>query len=75
MTVTDKANGWLTLDEAAAYTGHHRETVRRAAVENQRDPKRGLRGAQQRAHACWRFKAEDLDRWIRGEPPARVRAA
>jgi hypothetical protein len=68
--------GWLTLDEAAAYTGRHRETVRRAAVEYQRsNSKAGLRAAQQKAHACWRFKAADLDRWVMGEAPARMRAA
>jgi hypothetical protein len=70
--------GWLTLDQAAAYAGRHRETVRRAAVEYQRDNRRGLRAGQRQTHACWRFKAEDIDRWIEGLPPtrpARVRAA
>lgn len=70
-----RGDGWLTLDEAAAYTGHHRETVRRAAVDYQRDNRRGLRSAQRNAHACWRFQREDLDRWVMGQPPARVRAA
>lgn len=68
-------DGWLTLDEAATYTGHHRETLRRAAVDFDRSGNAGLRGFQRKAHATWRFKAVDLDRWVRGEPPARVRAA
>lgn len=68
-------DGWLTLDQAATYTGHNKETLRKAAVQHQRDSRSGLRGAQQRANTCWRFKAEDLDRWVRGEPPARIRAA
>jgi hypothetical protein len=67
--------GWLTLNEAARYTGRHRETVRRAAVAYQRDSNTGLRSAQQRTHACWRFKTEDLDRWVLGERPKRMRVA
>lgn len=67
---------WLTLARAAEYTGHSYEWVRRAAVEYQRSSgRRGLRGSQRKAGASWRFKAVDLDRWVRGEPPARVRAA
>lgn len=69
-------DGWLTLGEAAEYTGHSYEWVRRAAVEYQRSSARsGLRGSQRKAGASWRFKRADLDRWVRGEPPARVRAA
>jgi hypothetical protein len=49
--------------------------VRRAAVEFDRTGTAGVRGFQPRAHACWRFKAEDLDRWVMGQRPARVRAA
>ncbi|GAB3429966.1 helix-turn-helix domain-containing protein [Actinophytocola sediminis] len=67
--------GWLTLDQAAEYTGRHRETVRRAAVQFDRDPTKGLRGFQRKSSACWRFKVEDLDRWVMGQAPKRVRAA
>lgn len=74
--MTAVAQGWMSLDRAAEYTGRHRETLRRAAVEFQRtNGKAGLRAAQQRANACWRFKADDLDRWVEGLPPKRVRAA
>lgn len=64
--------GWLTLDEACAYTQRSRETVRRAAVQYQRTEGRdGLKGAQRQAHACWRFTVRDLDRWVEGLPPVR----
>jgi len=63
---------WLTLAEACEYTKHCTQTVRRAAVECDRsNGQRGLRGYQQRGHTPWRFRVEDLDRWLRGEPPAR----
>lgn len=61
---------WFTLPEAMAYTRRSRETVRRAAVEYQRDNNKGLKGYQSHPNACHRFHVEDLDRWIRGEAPA-----
>lgn len=64
--------GWLTLDQACEYTQRSRETLRRAAVHYQRTQGReGLKGAQRKAHACWRFSVRDLDRWVEGDPPAR----
>jgi hypothetical protein len=68
--------GWLTLDQACEYTHLSREIVRRAAIEYQRSGgKKGLRAAQRVPSAPWRFKAADLDRWLMGEPPLRMRAA
>lgn len=64
--------GWLTLNQACTYTQKSRETVRRAAVQYQRTGGRdGLKAAQPRPHACWRFTTKDLDRWVEGEAPAR----
>jgi hypothetical protein len=65
------ASPWMTLPEACDYTRHSRQTVRRAAVEYQRDNSKGLRGYQPHTNASWRFHVTDLDRWVRGEPPAR----
>lgn len=68
---------WMTLADACQYTRRSYETVRRAAVAFQRDPRKGLRAFQERPHACYRFHRDDLDRWVMGQPPARgaVRAA
>jgi heme oxygenase len=63
---------WLTLAEAVTYTKRSERTVRGAAVECDRSSgARGLRGYQQGAGCSWRFHTADLDRWVRGEAPAR----
>lgn len=63
---------WLTLAEAAAYTKHSKELVRDAAVVYRRtNGAKGLRGGQNAPNATWRFKVEDLDRWVLGERPTR----
>lgn len=70
--MTAPIQGWLTLDQACAYTQRSRETVRRAAVQYQRTQGReGLKGAQRTPHACWRFTTKDLDRWVEGQSPTR----
>lgn len=63
---------WMTLEETCAYAKRSRETVRRAAVLWSRKKTEGLRAHQRKAHARWRFHVEDVDRWIRGEPPRRT---
>lgn len=71
--MTAPIQGWLTLDEACRYTRRSRETVRRAAVHYQRTQGReGLKGAQPKPNACWRFAVPDLDRWVEGQRPRRA---
>lgn len=63
---------WMSTKQAAAYAGRHFKTVRLAASEYvSSDGKRGLKGVQRRANCSWRFHRDDVDRWIRGETPAR----
>lgn len=61
---------WMTLAETCTYSRKSYETVRRAAVGYQRTSGRaGLKGEQPRVNACWTFHRDDVDRWIKGEPP------
>lgn len=62
---------WLTVKEAAAYARRHAETVRKAVVEHARDPRHGLKAYQWKAGATWKIHRDDLERWVRGEPPSR----
>jgi hypothetical protein len=63
---------WLTAAEAAQYVKLDIRRVRAAAVEcEQTNGRAGLRGYQRGPNCSWRFHIEDLDRWLRGEPPAR----
>lgn len=61
---------WLTTAEAAAYASRHPDTLRDAAKAGE------LRGTQRPSASGkghWRFKVEDLDRWLEGEfPPVAV---
>jgi hypothetical protein len=64
----------MRLNEVAAYSRRHYETVRRAAVEYQRTAgKRGLKSSQPGTNACHIVHRDDVDRWLRGEVPARGR--
>jgi hypothetical protein len=55
--------------EIAAHSGHHVKTVLTAL-------RRGDLVGYQRAAGCsWRAYPEDVDRWIRGERPAKTRKA
>lgn len=65
----DVRQEWLSASEAAIYTGRHAKTITNAA-------RRGyLLGYQSSGvNGSWRFKVADLDRWMRGERPARRRA-
>jgi excisionase family DNA binding protein len=58
---------WMTTRQAAAYARRHRETVLLALRRGE------LQGTQRngRANCTWRVHRDDVDRWMRGEPPAR----
>lgn len=63
---------WLTVRETAAYSRRHKDTVLRALRECQRNGGRsGLKGLQQRANTTYRIHRDDVDRWMRGDAPAR----
>ncbi|WP_143546297.1 helix-turn-helix domain-containing protein [Rhodococcus sp. 14-2496-1d] len=55
------ASPWLTTREAAGHARCHTQTVLLAARAGE------LVGYQRRApHGSWRFKVEDLERWMTG---------
>jgi hypothetical protein len=63
---------WMSTQQVAAYAGRHFKTVRLAAAEYVSSGGRcGLKGGQRGTNCSWRFHREDVDRWIRGEAPAR----
>ncbi len=67
-----KPDDVLTAAEAAKHVKLNVRRVRDAAVECARsNGRKGLRGYQRGPNCSWRFFVEDLDRWLRGEPPAR----
>lgn len=60
----------LTVAEAATYAGYHEKTLLKKLRRNE------LRGYQPGGAGCeWRIYRADLDAWIKGETPTRVRAA
>ncbi len=52
---------WFTTRQAAAFTGYHQDTVRKALEAGE------IAGSQRRAGGHWRIHRDDLDRWLRGE--------
>ena len=58
MNATPDATPWNTTEMAAAYVVASPATVMRAARSGK------LRGYKLSAGRVWRFKREDLDRWI-----------
>jgi hypothetical protein len=63
---------WMTTRQVAEYSGRHRDTVLLKLKEYARTGRTGLKGFQQNgANATWRVHREDVDRWMRGEAPAR----
>lgn len=55
---------WLSVKDAAEYTGRHPETIRDALRM------RDLRGFQRSKHASWRTKESWCDEWLMGEAKA-----
>lgn len=66
-TPTKVESPWMTTRQVADYAGRHRDTVLLALRRKE------LKGAQRegRANATWRVHRDDVDRWMRGERPAR----
>ncbi|HEV2777878.1 MAG TPA: helix-turn-helix domain-containing protein [Actinophytocola sp.] len=63
---------WMTIKEAAAYTRRGEETLYRALRTGFSTRwKSGLKGYQTAANSPWRIHRDDLELWIRGEPPSR----
>lgn len=63
------ASPWMTTRQVAEYANRHRDTVLLALRLGQ------LKGYQNNGRACstWRVHRDDVDRWMRGEAPARGR--
>lgn len=57
---------WLTTAEAAAYTGRHEGSVRRAAAADLLESTQAGRGRGRR------YRREWLDAWITGRPARRA---
>jgi hypothetical protein len=75
MTAADEP--WMTVKEAALYARRHPKTIL-AALRRQQAPggaarRQALAGVQPRANCTWRVRPADLDRWLAGEPPKRLR--
>lgn len=63
---------WMTGQEVADYSRVIPETVRVAAAEYDRTGgKSGLKNYQRKPNTERRYLLEDVERWIRGEAPAR----
>lgn len=54
---------WHDTNSAAAYAGHHRQTIADALRDG------SLKGAQRVPNGRWRIHRDDLDAWLRGEKP------
>lgn len=57
-------HAWLSTADAAAYTGDNPQTIRMAAESGE------LRGYQRSSGGRWKFRRDDLDRWVKGEQTA-----
>lgn len=67
---------WLSPKQAGIRAGRHERTVREALHEYQRtNGKSGLRGSQRGPNCTWRIDINDVDAWVRGEKPKRLRSA
>lgn len=64
--------GWLDVSGAATYTGSGESTIRAAAQSGEL---RGSKGPRAGTRGKWRFKRDDLDRWVEGLPPRKGGAA
>ena len=58
---TPHAAVYLKTPDAATYCGVHSVTLRRAAARGD------VKAVRQTPGGHWRFRREDLDRWIAGE--------
>lgn len=59
---------WLTVNQVATYTGHHRDTVIHALHDGE------LRGRQRTApRGHWRIHIDEVDAWMGGERPPQRR--
>ena len=61
--MNDRYQGWLTTDRAAEYLHVHQETPRRWARE------RTIPAAKLGNRGGFRFRQEDLDRFLEGRRP------
>ncbi|RLV56033.1 DNA-binding protein [Aeromicrobium phragmitis] len=52
---------WFNTEQAAAYSGYHVQTVRRALEAGE------LKGSQRTAGGRWRIHRDALDAWLSGE--------
>lgn len=59
---------WVSPKQASEHVGVHVETVAKALREGE------LRGYQRKPNGRWRIAIEDVDAWIKGEPPANTAA-
>lgn len=55
---------WMTVPEVAAYARSSRSDILAALACEE------LRGHQRVAGGRWRIHRDDVDAWLRGEPPA-----
>lgn len=53
---------WLDVGDAATYASSSVSSLRRAVQTGE------LRGTQRTPRGKWRFRRDDLDRWIAGLP-------
>ena len=66
-TNSDTDPTWLTTREAAERARVTPHRIRKAVANHQ------LRGHIPVGSSRWRFRPEDVDRWVRGERPPAVR--
>lgn len=69
-----EASPWMSVRQAAIYAGRHYKTVLNALQEYARGVRtaEALKGYQAAANCMWRIHRNDIERWIRAEPPARA---
>ncbi|MEV4604829.1 helix-turn-helix domain-containing protein [Amycolatopsis sp. NPDC049253] len=58
---------WMGTPEGATYTGRHAKTLLKALRRGE------LLGYQNGPRGSWRIHRDDLDAWIRGERPQKLR--
>ncbi len=69
-------SSWMSVQQAATYSGHHPDYIYDALHEFEAARGRsGLRGFQRDANCKWRIDKDDVDAWVRGEQPKRLRRA
>jgi excisionase family DNA binding protein len=56
---------WLTSVEVAEYARRHQETILLALRRGE------LEGVQHKPLAAWRIHRDAVDRWLKGEKPAK----